>query len=432
MKIIQLAGRIEGSGVTRYIIELNNALKLEGHDAKIIYFNNNLKSANDMQNIPDLITMSYGQELIDTINAADILFINSPISVKADQVHRDNFFKLIRETSGPIKVMFCNDHNIMGMRSYYGLDFVNDPEILLKHIDKFVTFSPYNTIFKKIQKVYPEIVDKYVHMALPYTFSDREIVPFEDKYRRVTYLGRFAPFKDPMRLTRNRKSFVDNNYQLEMRGIARTIASACVDGFLYDIDENGTRLGPAKGTLDLTGGKKVIEKLFPGEDPDLIHYNDRDLNKVYMFGRYEREAGMKATSYSLFGCDFYFHKDPLALGDTMEYAIAEIIDAGTIPLLDKETIDAFRVYDENGMRTKDSMANYPCGIGIAKDGSNIDDAIAQMNALAEDKEAYDKYRRDCLEFYKEFYNPRKIAKRLIADVTSNDNSAALEEFDYEK
>ena len=428
MKIIQLAGRIEGSGVTRYIIELNNALKMEGHDAQIIYFNNNLKSANTMQNVPDLITMDYGQELIDTINSADILFINSPISVKADQVYRDNFFKLIREVSGPIKVMFCNDHNIMGMRSYYGLDFVNDPDILLKHVDKFVTFSPHNTIYKKIQKVYPEIESKYVHMALPYTFTDREVVPFEDKYRRVTYLGRFAPFKDPMRLTRNRQAFIDNNYQLELRGIARTIASACVDGFLYDIDANGNRT-PAKNTLDLTGGNKAIARLFPNEEPDLIHFTDRDINKVYMFGRYEREAGMKATSYALFGCDFYFHKNPFALGDTMEYAIAEIIDAGTIPLLDKETIDSFRVYDENGMRTNDSMANYPCGIGIAKDGSNIDEAIAQMNALAEDKEAYDKYRKECLEFYKDFYDPQKIARRLIKDILSQDNSEALKEWE---
>jgi DNA gyrase subunit B len=140
------------------------------------------------------------------------------------------------------------------------LDFVNDPEILLKHIDKFVTFSPHNTIYKKIQKVYPEIESKYVHMALPYTFTDREVVPFEDKYRRITYLGRFAPFKDPMRLTRNRQSFVDNNYQLELRGIARTIASACVDGFLYDIDENGNELETTHYRSDIFYSKEGLKE----------------------------------------------------------------------------------------------------------------------------------------------------------------------------
>ena len=60
MKIIQLLGTIEGYGITRYIIELNAALKMIGHDVEVMYFNNNLKSTNNTQNIPDLICMDYG------------------------------------------------------------------------------------------------------------------------------------------------------------------------------------------------------------------------------------------------------------------------------------------------------------------------------------------------------------------------------------
>jgi glycosyltransferase involved in cell wall biosynthesis len=431
MKIIQLAGRIEGSGVTRYIIELNKALKSEGHDVDVIYFNNNLKSANDMQNIPNLKTMSYGQELIDEINSADILLINSLISVKADQKYRDDFYQLLRETSGPIKALFCNDHNIMGMRSYYGLEFLNDPDMLLKHIDKFVTFSPHNAIFRKIQAIYPEIVDKYVHLQHPYTFEERKTVPFENKYRRITYLGRFANFKDPMRLTRNIDAFAKNEYQVELRGIARTIASACVPGFLYDFNEAGERIGPAATTMDLTGGKKVIERLYPGEPVDLIHFNDRDLSKAYMFGRYEREAGLDATGYALFGCDFCFNKNPLIYGDNVEYAVAEIINAGTIPFIDYSTMENCMTY-ENGRRTNVSMLTKPCGICLKQDGSNLAEVMEQLNHLASDKEAYDKYREDCLALYKDFYDPHKVAKRLIEDLTAKDNTYALEEFGFTK
>ena len=49
MKIIQLLGTIEGYGITRYIIELNAALKMIGHDVEVMYFNNNLKSTNNTQ-----------------------------------------------------------------------------------------------------------------------------------------------------------------------------------------------------------------------------------------------------------------------------------------------------------------------------------------------------------------------------------------------
>lgn len=430
MKIIQLAGRIEGSGVTRYIIELNKALKSEGHDVEIVYFVNDQKHENDMQNIPNLVSMKYSQELIDKINSSDILMINSLISVKAKQNHRDDFYKLLRETSGPKKVLFCNDHNIMGMRSYYGLDFLDDPDILMKHIDKFVTFSPHNVVLKKIQKVYPEIINKYVHLQHPYTFTDDiEQVPFEKKYRRITYLGRFANFKDPMRLTRHRQEFIDNEYQVELRGIARTIASACVPGFLYDFNEAGERIGPAAGTLDLTTGKKVIEKMYPGESVDLIHMNDRDLSKVYMFGRYKREDGMKATSYALFGCDFCWNKNPLIYGDNIEYAVAEILDAGSIPMVDYSTMENCMAYKDN-KRTDVPLLTMPTGIALKQDGSNIDEVIEEMNKLASDKVAYDNYLKICKAVYKAHFDPHRVAKRLVEDIMNDDNSYALKEFGF--
>ena len=430
MKIIQLAGRIEGSGVTRYIIELNKALVSEGHDVEIVYFVNDQKHENDMQNIPNLVSMKYSQELIDKINSSDILMINSLISVKSKPQHREEFYKLLRETSGPKKVLFCNDHNIMGMRSYYGLDFLDDPDILMKHVDKFVTFSPHNVVLKKIQKVYPEIIQKYVHLQHPYTFTDEiEQVPFDKKYRRITYLGRFANFKDPMRLTRHRQEFIDNNYQIELRGIARTIASACVPGFLYDFNEAGERIGPASGTLDLTTGKKAIEKLYPGENPDLIHFNNRDLSKVYMFGRYKREEGMKATSYSLFGCDFCWNKNPLIYGDNIEYAVAEILDAGCIPMVDYSTMENCMAYKDN-KRTDTPLLTMPTGIALKQDGTNIKEVIEEMNKLASDPVAYDNYLKMCKAVYKQHFDPHRVAKRLVEDIMNDDNSYALKEFGF--
>ena len=63
-----------------------------------------------------------------------------------------------------------------------------------------------------------------------------------------------------------------------------------------------------------------------------------------------------------------------------------------------------------------------------KDGSNFDEALAQINKLSANKDLYNQYRHDCLEFYKKLYDPKMIATRLVKDLTSTDNSEALSEF----
>ena len=111
MKIIQLLGTIEGYGITRYIIELNAALKMIGHDVEVMYFNNNLKSTNNTQNIPDLICMDYGQEMIDRLNSSDVVLIHTLNNKKASDEHKRNFYNLAQDLTEPITAIFCNDHN---------------------------------------------------------------------------------------------------------------------------------------------------------------------------------------------------------------------------------------------------------------------------------------------------------------------------------
>lgn len=433
MKIIQFLGRIEGSGVTRYIIELANALKSIGHDVEAIYFNNDLKPENDMQNIPGLICMNYSDELFNKLNSADIIFINSLISVRANKENRNNFYKTIKNVTGPIKVMFCNDHNMSGIRAYYGDEYVTNPDLLVKHIDKFVTFSPYAPIIQKIAEVYPDIMNKYVHMQHPYTFSDTPFVDFDDKYRRVSYLGRIATFKDPMRLLRTRDEFFKNNYELEMRGIAKTIFSSTVPDLIYKINDKKERVGKSDVTIDLTTStflNRYLNAKCPNENPALIHWSDREKDKIYLFGRYKREDGMNAIKYSLYGCDFcYDRKNPLIFGDNIEYCVAEIVDMGTIPLVDYSTMEHCMKY-ENNVRTNISFLDLPSGIALKADCSNINEVIDKLNYLSSDKNAYDKYRTECLSLYKEHYDPKRVAIRLIEDLTMESNKHALDEFNY--
>lgn len=428
MRIIQLLGSIEGYGITRYVIELNAALKMTGHDVSVIYFNNNLKAETGTQNIPDLKVMDYGQELIDILNSADIVLIHTLINKKAKDEHRANFYRLASEVTNPIKAIFCNDHNsTAGYKTFVneftgedGLDFV-------RNIDKFITFSPLNPNFQKILKDYPDLMGKYVHLQHPYRFTESINVDFEKKYRRVSYIGRFSMLKDPMLLMRHREQFAANNYQLEMRGLDRSPAVAFTPGLIYEFHPDGTR-EPAYHTVEYISPKN-IEKDHPGKTAkDLVHWNDRDLNKMYLFGRYKRDEGLEAVSYSLFGCNFNHNRVTKRLGNNIEYSVAEIIDAGTIPLLNYETMANCQLYDKNGRLLPENAIDYKCGICFKKDGSNFDEAMEQLNTLASNKELYDEYRKECLEFYKKLYDPEMVANRLIKDLTSTDNTEALSEF----
>lgn len=430
MKIIQFLGELDEHGVGRYIIELNAALKMAGYDVEIVYLKNSYDNSKKfVQVIPNVVTMEYGEEIINKLNSADIVLINTNVNAKAEDQYRINFYDVISKVTNPIKAAFCNDHNSPHYKTYVN-DFTGGDDHLdfVRNIDKFVTFSPLNAVLKKIEKSYPDIMKKYVHLQHPYRFSETpNFAPFDKKYRRATYMGRFCQIKDPMRMLRQQQDFIDNNYQLEMRGMVRTFTLAFTPNMVYQFHEDGTRT-TSPFTLDLTTPKSIMNK-YPGEPIDLIHMNDRDINKIYLFGRYKREEGMEAMKYSQYGIDFIYHKkNPIAIGDNVEYIVAEIVDVGTIPLLDYDTMANCRIYDENGELTGKMAIDYPCGICFKKDGSNIDDVMKQMNELSANKNLYDKYRNDCLAFYKKMFDPVNVANKLVKDIINPDNSKALADF----
>lgn len=431
MKIIQLLGTIEGYGITRYIIELNAALKMIGHDVEVMYFNNNLKSTNNTQNIPDLICMDYGQEMIDRLNSADVVLIHTLINKKASDKHKKNFYHLAQDLTEPITAIFCNDHNSTAGYITYVNEFTGGEDGLdfVKNIDKFITFSPLNPNFQKILKAYPELINKYVHLQHPYRFTEKTNVEFEKKYKRITYLGRFSLLKDPMLLMRHREQFIANGYQLEMRGLDRSPAVAFTPDLIYKFHEDGSRTA-SPFTKELILKRNINEycKTYGEYAPDFVHHIDRELDKIYLFGRYKRDEGLEAVSYSQFGCNFNHNRNSLRLGNNIEYSVAEVIDAGTIPLLNYTTMENCRLYDENGKITDERAIDHSCGICFMKDGSNFEDALAQINKLSANKDLYNKYRHDCLEFYKRLYDPKMVATRLVRDLMSTDNSEALSEF----
>ena len=115
-----------------------------------------------------------------------------------------------------------------------------------------------------------------------------------------------------------------------------------------------------------------------------------------------------------FGVDF-FNLSTHAYGDTIEYAIYDIVNCGTIPVLDEEMGKHIHLY-ENGKRIDKTLYSENAGIFIKADLSNLNEAIQQMNELYNDKSKYEAFRENCFNVYKEFANPEWIVNNLLSDI----------------
>jgi hypothetical protein len=101
-----------------------------------------------------------------------------------------------------------------------------------------------------------------------------------------------------------------------------------------------------------------------------------------LFDQYKREDGMAALAKSAFGVDFYHLKTAPAYGDTLEYCLYEIMDTGTIPVMDSFTGESCKVLS-NGYASDKTFKDLNAGVFLNKDCSNIDEFVAQV--LPKDK-----------------------------------------------
>ena len=418
MKIVQLLARIEGSGVTRYVIELNKGLNANGHDVEVIYVKAHEKPqmTNYTQDIPFAVEYDYSEDTVKHLNEADLVIVNSIMEKKADEKYRNLWMDLVMNKITTRKAIVCNDHNVLGFAAYYG-PLLHNKEFWLS-FDKIISFSPYGKVVLKIALAcgQEEFDKRFVHMIHPYTFSaddKSKWIPATEKLRRITYLGRHAIFKDPERLLRGRDKFHANDYELEMRGIKRTINVSTIPDLLYSFDENGNRM-PSKACIMANDKKWRLANNIALDD--LMVDTPREKGWCYVFDAYKREEGMYCVSKSAFGCDFYHLKDDNCYGDDMEYAVFEMIQMGTIPMLDWNAGNACHMYDENTVRTNESMLELGVGIFLKKDLSNIDECIAQMNELMDDPVKYDEMRNKIYDAFVANCNPKSITNKLIEDI----------------
>ena len=425
MKVIQLCGTIEGAGITRYLIEVNNALKLAGYD--VIAYECTLdtnystfQKTNRNQSLNDTKILDYSDECINDINSADVVFVHQLMPKKASNELKVLFRDLIiNKLTHPKKIMFFNDHSTttIGFTKFYGGEWLKDKEFL-DAFDHYAIHCNTNTYMRILRDVVGTDIanKKYVYMHHPY-FMDESIKDtwksLKEKHKRVTYIGRWHTIKHPERmLDLNRYAIANNkDVEFEMRGIVRLIGIAYIPGLFYEIDSTKTGkdqiVGPSNETI-LPGIKWKKERGLDKNDLLIDYPHD----KMMIFGEYKREDGMLAISKSAFGAEFYSLKNASDYGDNLEYAMHEIIEQGTVPIFDEHMLKSVYAY-KNGKRTDKSLYDLHIALSLKSDLSNIDEIFEQIDYLYNNETEYNDMRNRAYNVLKEHTDPVSTINEFI-------------------
>lgn len=402
MKIAQVLGRgIEGAGVTKYAIELNKYLIKHNIETNVYVVTDKKWGRANFQVFPSFneITSENINDIIKQLNMCDYIFIHSVPSIKHSKSCIDSFLHLIKSTESK-KVFFQNDHKSQSLHRNANLYEI------CSYCDIIAAFNTTCAFFKKLKENFGStIVNKYVHLHNGFNFDEILSYRKENHSKKITYLGRFATFKDPNRLLNIIDKTKENNILLEMIGIERSLGALSI--FYEDIDK---RISNSK---IIEVNKKSIEKGIQLED------SKRDLSKVYIWGPYIYNEGLTQLSTALVGCDF-FNLDASAYGDNLEYAQCEIVGVGCIPLFDYHWAENCFIHKDGKQTNQRFIDVNEYGLFLKKDCSNIDEIIDKINIIYNNKHIHKRYQECSYEITKNHCDLDSVFDMLINNIINFD------------
>jgi len=431
MKIIQITGSIVATGVTVYINEMKAALIKAGNDVETYFCKANDEEERNADYLSNGIKkFNYTQEELDYINSADYVFIHSLMLKRNKKEYVDMFNELITKKITTKKVLFLNAHYKIHYAAF-GIELFSDKKFL-NSFDYICTFSPNTNISEIMKETIGKTAfkEKFISLHLPMRFDNSykdKWLSFDDKKKRVTYIGRFASFKKPQKTLDLCKYDTNHLFEYEMRGIEKMIGVAAVPDLFYTIDTSkkysslkDAIQGPSKYTVTID--KKWRKENNISENDLLINY-PRD-NKMFIFGSYKREDGMEAMRNSMFGIECFCPKNTNAIydmpnilpGNMIEYAMMEIILCGTIPIFDMATGKGAYVTDIN-TKTEKSLCDANAGLFLEDDNSNMEEVFEKMKEISSNKKLYNEMIENNWEYYKSVTDPDSIIEDFIKQLT---------------
>ena len=407
MKYTILMGRgIEGTGNTKYAIELQEYINVSGNQCRT-FANKDKKWGREKSHQNNIELISFTKEtdtIIKDCETSNKVIILSVPAKNFDKESIEAFMSIVKrayELNIPT-IYIQVDHRIHSInRNFYAI-----PEYyeFFKYISKVITHSLNGdfvvkfcrkhgialndliTASDKLNGINGLDFEKYRHYWKD--FNDKE-------YRTIKFLGRVAAWKGPWLVRElHEKYFKDNGYICTLEGIEMSIQSL---QFLYDswdpvkIVRKDTTLWTAPDY-----GVKL--------DNDELEFEHN--HTVYMLPPYTNDKAMERMSKQQFGIELLLLDDRF-LSDIMEYAMMEIVAVGTVPVFRKHWAEMFKI---NGK----PLIEYGEDTGtIFLDEDNPEEAVKLMNYLSDNEEAYDRYRMNAYEFYKKYLSNSVIFKQLL-------------------
>lgn len=390
---------IEGAGITQYTRQLSEFLTKNDVEHKIYVLDDKKWPRANCQSFPPYIKVN--KENINTIykelNAFDIVFINSVPSTKHSQWAIDGFLQLVKNLTTK-KIVFQNDHKIASI--HRNANFFE----ICNLCDGIVSHSITSPFYNKLVSIFgEEIKDKFIQLHVGFDFTPLEKYRKENHYKKITYLGRYATFKQPDRLFGFLPYAKENSILLEMKGVERSIGS------LNIFYENIEKRIPNSKIHEMN--KKALENGLA------IDNDKRDFDHIYVFGPYNYEDGMEGLSNSLCGADFY-HLDKDAYGNNFEYAQCEIVGIGCIPMFDYHFGENCYVFDKNGNNTGKRFIDLDTyGLFVKKDLSNVPETIDKINLIYSNKALKKKYLECSFEITRDHCDSEWIFSQLLNDIS---------------
>ena len=400
MKIAIIVGRsFEGAGVTRYIIELSAFLKNKGIEHTVFDLDDKKWGRRNMQDLPPykIINKDNISLIHDELNKFDFVFLNSVPSVKGhSQWAQDGFLEMVKNIKTK-KVVFQNDHKIQSI--HRNANFFE----ICNQCDGIVSHSITSPFFKRLVEMFgTEIRQKFIQLHVGFNFDPLAKYRKDKHYKKITYLGRYATFKQPDRLYGFLPYSVNNNLLLEMKGVERSLGALNI---FYDDIANKI---PNSKMIECNP-KAIANGL-------VVDNNLRDTSKVYIFGPYDYVDGMETLSSSLVGADFY-HLSADAYGDNFEYAQCEIVGVGTIPMFDYHWAENCSVFNSKGQNTGKKFVDLDTyGLFVKKDLSNVEEIVDKINDIYSNKALHKKYLDCSYEITQAHCDSNWIFQKLVDDV----------------
>ncbi|MFA5398654.1 MAG: hypothetical protein WC346_21750 [Methanogenium sp.] len=390
MKLAIILGRgVEGAGVSTFAKELNDYYI----DSTVFIYNEKKWQAGNLKIfrnscIITLLNISQVSKDINT-NYDVVLYLSLPPKKNISEEALQAFKKyMIDNVIRPKSFYSQNDHHLQSLNRNSFLD-----DICTK-VDGIFSFSKTSTLFTRYA---PNVYDhKYLHLCNGYNFSKNEKFIKDIKHRKtyITYLGRYAKFKNPQNLLALSSDVrIKNTFIVQLLGCAKTIE--CYHQLLCNNGASRIANGSAYFKLHYVKGDEEMH--FP--------------SIPYIYGAYkDKELILDYISTGLFGCSFYNFKNGID-GDNVEYAQLEMISVGLVPLFSED-------FAKSKIISRIPIIDYKdCGVYLADDLSNISECCDKLLELNYNRTLAQKYQKNAYDLYRSKYDSKYSFRKMIAKMS---------------